>query len=74
LRSKDFGEIKDLFSTICNKKVNLSKESQKSCILSPIDFRLSAYIMAICDNNYMQFSWVNNFNFLKKDRYLSLKE
>jgi len=71
IRGGNFKEIKNLFSTINGKSINLSKGSQKSHIVSPLDFRLSFYLMAMSDFNYNIMSNLNNFNDLNKARYLS---
>ena len=71
IRSMNFKEIKYLFSIINDKPINLSKGSQKSHILSPLDFRLSFYLMAMSDFNYSTMSSSNNFNDLNKEKYLS---
>ena len=44
---------------------------QKANILSPLDFRLSCYIIAMFDLNYKTISNLNGFNSLPKDIYLS---
>lgn len=47
---------------------------QKAHILSPLDFRLSSYLLAMFNFNYLLFNKLNMFNDLSKDRYLSYKE
>lgn len=44
--------------------------SQKSHMVSPIDFRLSCYLMILCNMNYKKFYSENSFNIITKDRYL----
>jgi len=45
--------------------------SQKAHVLSPLDMRLSSYVMAMFNFNYGLISKINAFNHLDKDRYLS---
>lgn len=48
--------------------------SQKSHIISPLDIRLSAYLMALYNFNYKTtFISINTINILPKDRYLPCK-
>ena len=75
IRDGNFLDIKNLFATINNCKVNLGRGgSQKSHILSPLDLRLSYYIMAMFNFNYKLVSYLNTFNEVPKNRYLSYKD
>lgn len=72
LRDGNFLDIKNLFSSINGFKINIGRGgSQKAHILSPLDLRLSAYMMAMSNCNYKLLSSLNSFNELSKDRYLS---
>ena len=72
LRDASFIFLKTLFSKINDCDVNICKgNSQKSHLLSPLDFRLSNYIMALFYFNYKKISYLNKFNEISKDRYLS---
>ena len=72
LRGGNFLDIKNLFAFIENNPVNIGRGgSQKSHILSPLDFRLSSYIMALFAFDYKLISSLNSFNIISKDRYLS---
>jgi hypothetical protein len=72
LRDGGFLDIKDLFAKINGRDMNVGRGStQKAHILSPLDFRLSAYVMAMFNFNYGLISNLNAFNNLEKDRYLS---
>lgn len=72
LRNGGFLDIKNLFSIINGYKVNVGRGgSQKAHILSPLDFRLSSYLMAMFHCNYNKIVYLNDFNYLHKDRYLS---
>jgi hypothetical protein len=71
-RGGNWIDIKNLFTTIKNKNVNVGRGgSQKSHALSPIDFRLSTYLMAMFNFDYNLISSLNLFNMMSKDRYLS---
>lgn len=47
--------------------------SQKAHVLSPLDIRLSAYLMAMYNFNFNSISDLIEFNDLSKDRYLFFK-
>ena len=65
-------DIKNLFAKINNKDVNVGRGgSQKANALSPLDFRLSYYLMAMFNFDYKLISSLNSFNLMSKDRYLS---
>jgi hypothetical protein len=72
LRNGGFLDIKNLFINISGYQTNMGRGgSQKAHILSPLDFRLSAYVMAMFNFNYGLISNLNAFNDLDKSRYLS---
>lgn len=72
LRNGNFLDIKNIFSLVSGHKVNVCRGgSQKSHILSPLDLRLSVYMMAMFTGNYRLLSYLNTFHDLSKDRYLS---
>lgn len=72
LRDGNYLGVKKLFGRINGIEVNFGKgTTQKSHVLSPIDFRLSFYLMAMLNFNYKYFSYLNTFNDIPKDRYLS---
>jgi hypothetical protein len=73
IRGGNFLDIKNIFSYINNTNVNTGKGggSQKTHILSPLEVRLSFYLMAIFKFNYNLFKYLNTFNIICKDRYLS---
>jgi hypothetical protein len=72
LRDGGFLDIKNLFAKINGYEMNVGRGgSQKAHILSPLDFRLSSYLMAMFNFNYGLISNLNAFNSLEKDRYLS---
>lgn len=72
LRKGNFLDIKNLFSFVGGYKMNISRGgSQKAHVLSPLDLRLSSYIMAMFNCKYKSISYLNTFYDLSKDRYLS---
>lgn len=72
LRDGNFAAIKTLFSKVTDCKVNICKgNSQKSHLLSPLDFRLSNYIMALFNFDYKKICYLNSFSEISKDKYLS---
>jgi hypothetical protein len=72
LRDGGFLDIKNLFSLINGYEVNVGRGGgQKAHILSPLDLRLSSYLMAMFNFNYGLISNLNSFNNLDKNRYLS---
>lgn len=72
LRDGNFLDIKNLFAVVNGYKINIGRGgSQKSHILSPLDLRLSSYMLAMFNCNYKVLSYLNAFNDLNKNRYLS---
>jgi hypothetical protein len=72
IKGGNFLDIKALFSQIQGCKVNICKgNSQKSHNISPLDFRLSSYLMALFSFNYKQISSLNAFSDIGKEKYLS---
>ena len=72
LRDGGFLDIKNLFTQINGYEVNVGRGgSQKAHVLSPLDLRLSSYLLAVFNFNYKKISYLNAFNALEKDVYLS---
>lgn len=72
LRGGNFLDIKNLFALIEGYPANVGRGgSQKSHALSPLDLRLSSYILALFNFDYKLVSSLNSFNIMSKDRYLS---
>lgn len=72
IRGGNYIDIKNIFNSIDNVEINLGRGgSQKSHILSPLDFRLSSYIMAMAGFNFNLVNNINTFNYISKDRYLT---
>nr|YP_009262117.1 hypothetical protein [Chrysoporthe deuterocubensis]AMX22192.1 hypothetical protein [Chrysoporthe deuterocubensis] len=71
LRSSNYIEIKKLFSGIEGFQTSVGRGgSQKSHVLSPLEFRLSTYLMAMFNFNSTYINSLNAFNYLGKERYL----
>jgi hypothetical protein len=72
LRDSNFLNIKHLFTTINNFKINIGTgRSQKNHVLSNLDLRLSSYLLAMYNFDYKLLNNINAFNIISKDRYLS---
>jgi hypothetical protein len=72
IRGGNYIDIKNIFTTINNSPFNLGRGgSQKAHMLSPLDFRLSCYMMAMSSFNYPLICNLNTFNSIDKSRYLS---
>ena len=71
-RKGNWLDIKNLFALIQDRNVNIGRGgSQKAHALSPLDFRLSIYLMAMFNFDYNLISSLNSFNIMTKDRYLT---
>nr|YP_010044489.1 hypothetical protein J6816_mgp02 [Tolypocladium guangdongense]QPF24434.1 hypothetical protein [Tolypocladium guangdongense] len=71
LRDGSYSYLQDLFAVIDGKEVNIVRgSSQKSHMVSPIDFRLSSYMMILCNMDYKKFCQQNAFNCINKFRFL----
>jgi predicted adenine nucleotide alpha hydrolase (AANH) superfamily ATPase len=71
LRDGNYLDVKNIFSNIEGHNTNIERgASQKAHIMSPLDFRLASYLMAICNMNYQLYSSLNTFYYLTKDKYL----
>lgn len=75
IRGGNYLDIKNLFSLINRQQVNLGRGgSQKSHIISPLDLRLSTYLLAMFNFDFNLINNLNTFNGISKDRYLSYKD
>lgn len=71
LRDGTYRDMKYILSHVGKQGVNLGRGGgQKSHILSPLDLRLSCYLMALGLMNYKETFSCNTFNKLSKKRYL----
>ena len=71
VRNSNFYDIKLLINQINNYSVNIGRGGgQKSHIVSPMEFRLSSYLMAMFNFNFKKMCDLNAFNKLDKRRYL----
>jgi hypothetical protein len=72
LRDGGFLDIKNIFANVNGQETNIGRGgSQKAHILSPLDLRLSSYLMAMFNFDYLLLSQLNAFNNLDKAKYLS---
>lgn len=71
LKDSNYIDVKILFNKINQCEVNVGRGGgQKAHVLSPLDFRLSCYLMAITNFSYKQAFYLNSFNLLNKSSYL----
>lgn len=71
LRDSNYSDVKELFTQIQDIKVKVVRgSSQKAHLVSPIDFRLSCYLLILFEMDYKKFNSENAFNIIQKDRYL----
>jgi hypothetical protein len=74
IKGGSYLDIKSIFSKINGFDTNIGRGgSQKSHLVSPLDFRLSCYLMALFKFNYKYISYLNSFNVVTKDKYLPYK-
>lgn len=67
LRDGNYSYLKDIFTVINGKETNIVRGSS---VVSPIDFRLSLYMMILCNMDYKKFCNQNAFNQVNKFRFL----
>lgn len=71
LRDGTYTDLKYIFEQAGKFGMNLGRGcSQKSHVVSPLDFRLSCYILAMCNFNFEFVSKISMFKSLEKFRYL----
>ncbi len=71
IRNSNYYDIKLLINQINNCNVDIVRGGgSKSHIISPMEFRLSTYLMAMFNLNFQKIFELNAFNFLNKERYL----
>ena len=71
IKEGSYIDVKNIFSKINGFNTNIGRGgSQKSHLLSPLDFRLSCYMMAMLKFDYKYITYLNSFNIATKDRYL----
>lgn len=71
IKEGSYIDVKNIFTNINRFDVNIGRGgSQKSHMISPLDFRLSCYLMAMFKFNYKYISYLNTFNDISKERYL----
>lgn len=71
IRNSCYIDVKLLFNKINNCNVNLGRGGgQKNHMVSPMEIRFFAYIMAMFNFKYPDVCYFNNFNDINKNRYL----
>jgi hypothetical protein len=71
IKEGSYLDIKSIFTKINGFDTNIGRgSSQKSHIVSPLDFRLSCYLMAMFKFDYKYISYLNTFSVMAKERYL----
>jgi len=69
LRNGNYLDIKNIFASIHNVDANVGRGgSQKAHVLSPLDLRLSCYMLSMF--GYKSLKDLNAFNYITKHRYL----
>lgn len=75
LRDGSYRDMKYILSQVGEYGINLGRGgSQKAQLLSPLDFRLSSYLIAMYRADYKEISSSNMFNKLQKKNYLPYLE
>jgi hypothetical protein len=71
LRNGSYIDVNNILTNIsgCSAKVGRGGY-KKAHMISPLDFRLTSYILAIFNFNSKLISSLNTFNDISKDRYL----
>lgn len=70
IRGGSYRDVKNIFKKINNCNTEIGRGNyKKSNIVSPLDFRLYSYIMAMFNFNYKLISHLNTFNYIPKSRY-----
>ena len=71
LRNGNYMDVKSIITNINGYNVSVGRGgSQKSHMISPLDFRLSCYLMALFNFDYKLINSLNSFNDIEKYRYL----
>jgi len=75
LKDSSYIDVKNLLVHIEGFDISVGKgSSQKAHILSPLDIRLTTYVMAIYNFDHRYINYINTFNDIPKDRYLPFFE
>lgn len=71
IKNSNYRDVKLLFDKISTHNIDVGRgASQKSHIISPLEFRMSCYLMCMFNFNYNKVCYLNSFNTLDKSRYL----
>lgn len=75
LRGGNFLDIKNIFSIVNESHFIIGRGgSQKAHVISPLELRLTSYLMAMFNLDYNKVSKLNFFNEMSKERYLSFND
>jgi hypothetical protein len=70
-RDSNYIDIKNIFKNIEGNETNLGRGGiQKAHMVSPLEYRMFSYLMAISNMDYNIFYSLNMFDFIEKERYL----
>lgn len=71
LRDGNYNDISEIFANIQEHKFHMAKgSSQKAHMVSPMDFRLSCYLLILCNMSYKKFYSENSFKTISKEKYI----
>jgi hypothetical protein len=71
LRDGNYADIKFLFTSIDNTPASIVRgRGQKHHAISPMEVRLSTYLIILCNMNFTKVNKENKFNSMTKERYL----
>lgn len=71
LRNSNFRDLKKMITKIEGYNVEVVRGSnQKAHLLSTLDLRLTAYMLAFFDLDFNKLNFFNGFNVIEKERYL----
>lgn len=71
LKDGNYSDLRRIFTSVKGIKTSLVRgSSQKAHLVSPIEFRLSTYLMILSNMDFKKVTRQNAFQNIKKDRYL----
>jgi hypothetical protein len=71
LKDGNYSNLRRIFTSVKGIKTSLVRgSSQKAHLVSPIEFRLSTYLMILSNMDFKKVTRQNAFQNIKKDRYL----
>jgi hypothetical protein len=70
-KNSSYADIKLLFRNINDYTINIGRGGgQKYHMVSPLELKMSCYLMALFNFDYLKLSKLNTFNYVPKFRYL----